>query len=223
MPRCARFGMSGSIPGRSFSRRSRWAGDIAFFFPFGAHARRGAAGLGDRPADSAAAGTVFFFAAVPGIPAQYAFEGGLRFTAGPGVTVQDAGGVRVVTLPLAEAACLRRLGGRVYLGERCNLYLDPGSGALRAIEDGPFAYRLWGRRPLLCAAACTGRSPPAVWTLTPCPAPFSAGQSRCGRTGAERRAGALVCPGRDHPRRVCDHRRAARHCPDLCRRPAHCR
>lgn len=169
------------------------AGDIAFFFPFGL--MLGGVRLAWATAQPICrCGDSFFFAAVPGIPAQYAFEGGLRFTAGPGVTVQDAGGVRVVTLPLAEAVCLRRLGGRVYLGERCNLYLDPGSGALRAIEDGPFAYRLWedGR---FVRRSVHRPFAPAVWTLTPCPAPFSpdkAGAAELALSGAPARWFALA-------------------------------
>lgn len=146
------------------------AGEIAFFFPFGL--ALGPARLAWATAQPICrCGDAFFFAAIPGIPARYALADGPQLAAGPGRTVLQAGGVRIVTLPWAEAAFLRKLDGRVYLGEGCNLYLDPVDG-LRAIEDGSFAYRVWaGDRFVRREAARAFR--PVAWTLTPCPAPFA--------------------------------------------------
>ena len=120
-------------------------GDTAFFLPV--HMQLGDAHLRCATAQPLARqGDTVFFAQVEGIPAQYQFdlpdgsvktifaEAGLN-----GGFVQD--GTRFVTLTWQQARCLRRLKGKMYVGENCNLYMPEGE--ILAIEDGDFVYHAW--------------------------------------------------------------------------------
>lgn len=85
-------------------------------------------------------GDTFFFAAVDGVEPAFCVNGRvLRPGALPDVTAVD--GVRLVTLPLEQALYLRKLDGRVVLGEGCDLYR--AAGAYCAAQPGDYAYRLW--------------------------------------------------------------------------------
>lgn len=117
-------------------------GDICFFFPV--HLMLGGVLLRWATAQPICRqGETFFFAAVEGIPARYAFtapDGAETvLEACPGVEDTLAfGGIRIVTLALEQARYLRRLAGELYLGDGCDVYaLD---GQIEAIQDGGFAY-----------------------------------------------------------------------------------
>lgn len=114
-------------------------GGVSFILPFGLD-------LGGARLDWATAqllcreGDTFFFAAVEGIDPVYCVNGTiLRPDALP--CVQEAAGVRLVTLPFAQALYLRKLDGRVLLGEGCDLYR--ADGEVRAVQPGSYAYALW--------------------------------------------------------------------------------
>ena len=82
----------------------------------------------------------FFFAAVDGVEPAFCVNGRvLRPGALPDVTAVD--GVRLVTLPMAQALYLRKLDGRVLLGEGCDLYRADGTYC--AVQPGDYAYCLW--------------------------------------------------------------------------------
>ena len=119
-------------------------------------------------------GNTFFFAAVNGIAPQFRLElpdGSMQTVcAQPGLDSGfDAGNSRIVTLTWAQAQLLRRLDGRLYVGDGCNLYML--SGRLHAIEEGDFSgwmYESGAFRPLHVSRSFR----PASLTLTPADEPF---------------------------------------------------
>lgn len=116
----------------------------------------------------------FFFAAADGIVPQYQFVSAdgtkKERTAKPGFdSAFDVDGVRIVTLTRKQAQYLRRLDGKIYIGDSCNLYLFDGT--VCAIEDGGFSFRHYtgeGFRTITCRREFT----PAVLTAAPCAEPF---------------------------------------------------
>ena len=111
-------------------------GDVSFFVPFQME-------MGNVRLKCALAqplckqGNVYFFAEIPGIPAQYELEDGQNFTVKAGLSSGFCvDGTKVVTLTWEQAKYLRRLDGELYLGEGCDLYLK--DGAVLAVEDGVF-------------------------------------------------------------------------------------
>ena len=88
------------------------------------------------------AGDTYFFVAVEGITPQYKFADKEAITVTPGKdSMVEAEGVKIVTLTFAEARYLRKLSGRVYLGENCDLY--EADGEIKAIQNGDFTYHIW--------------------------------------------------------------------------------
>lgn len=106
----------------------------------------------------------FFFMQIPGIRAEYMLDG-IRYRTAAGEVIK-AGNVRIVTLDLNQARYLRKLDGRVYLGEECDLYLAEDMGTekscaggttqgvpvtegkkhnrrLSCVGEGSFSYGLW--------------------------------------------------------------------------------
>ncbi len=88
-------------------------------------------------------GNTYLFAAIPGIAPQVEIalpDGSMRvFTPEPGFdSVFSAGNSRIVTLTWEQARYLRRLNGRLYVGEGVNLYSIDGE--IAAIEEGSFAF-----------------------------------------------------------------------------------
>ena len=88
-------------------------------------------------------GNTFFFAEIPGIPAQYE----IRLPDGSAQTICadagldsgfDVGNSRIVTLTWDQARFTRRLNGKICVGSGVNLYAC--SGSIHAIEDGSFDY-----------------------------------------------------------------------------------
>lgn len=145
------------------------AGEIAFFFPFGLH-------MGARKLAWATAQPVcrskntFFFAAIPGIPAQYQIDDHPLLTStGESVCLNRIGDIQIVTLPMQDALFLRKLDGRILLGDNCDLYT--AGGKVLSVQPGDFSYSIWQgdhfsprnvHRPFW----------PAETTLTPCEEPF---------------------------------------------------
>lgn len=119
-------------------------------------------------------GHTVFFAAIDGIDPQYSFEladgSEQSFTAEPGLDSGfDAGGIHIVTLTYDQARFLRRLDGKLVVGEGVNLYMHEGK--LSAIEEGSFHYWVYQngcfmRVDVECCFA------PAQLTLLPVSEPF---------------------------------------------------
>lgn len=145
------------------------AGDTAFFFPFGLS-------LGTQTLAWATAqplcrtGNTCFFASIPGIPAQYQVKDGPLLRAGDGISVQTAGDLRLVTLPLEKALWLRKLHGQVFLGDGRDLYWQEDS--LQAVQPGDFSYALWKEDHFVPRSERRAFSPAQI-TVTPCAEPFT--------------------------------------------------
>lgn len=116
-------------------------GEICFFFPF----HMDVAGKCLEYATAQPLCKVedtYFFLAVEGIAAQYKFAGMDAVSVMPGKTsVVEVDGVKLVTLTMDEAGFLRKLSGKVYLGENCDLY--EADGEIKTIQDGDFTYYIW--------------------------------------------------------------------------------
>lgn len=116
-------------------------GDVSFFMPFGMK-------LGSQILTYATAqplcraGNVYFFAAPDGIAARYRFEGSDEVIAAPGLdSAFRVGDVTVVTVTWQQAKYVRKLSGRVYVGESCDIYEEDKE--ICCIQDGSFAYAQW--------------------------------------------------------------------------------
>ena len=148
-------------------------GDKAFFFPVhfplgGVHLRYATVQPICRMGDA------YIFSAIDGIAPRYHVEDayGMRVIAPrPGLSCSfSMGGVRVYTLTPRQAAHLRRLNGRLYIGDGVNLIKLESK--TRAIEPGSFGF--WRFDGFTFAAR--GKKRPdqsAEWTLTPVEEPFT--------------------------------------------------
>lgn len=84
----------------------------------------------------------WFFAAVDGIAPRYKFRGKKEVAARPGPDgAIEEKGIRIVTLPWEKAVYLRKLNGKIYLGQHCDLY--EADGEIKAVQDGGFTYFVW--------------------------------------------------------------------------------
>lgn len=83
-------------------------------------------------------GNTVFFAAIPGIDASYSVNGE-TFRAEPG-SIAEHGGIRIVTLSYDEARYTRKLSGRVYIGDKCDVY---ECGEIRTADGTPGRCRMW--------------------------------------------------------------------------------
>ena len=134
-------------------------------------------------------GNTFFFAAVKGIAPQYEIvlpDGSVkRVLVRPELdSAFNAGYARIVTLTWDQARCLRRLDGKLYIGEGVNLYML--GGKLCAVEEGSFVcfrYTDNGFERLEIARAFR----PAQLTLTPVEEPFAPPHARELSLRAQRR------------------------------------
>lgn len=99
-------------------------GETAFFMPFNMK-------LGDAVLEYATAqplckvGDTYFFVEIPGIKSEYKLNGD----------------VNIVTLSWEEAKYARKLSGKLYIGNGCDLY--EYNGEIASIADGDFEYRFW--------------------------------------------------------------------------------
>lgn len=80
----------------------------------------------------------YFFAEIPNIKAEYKFTGNDRVFDGKNFMYN---GIRVVTVPFSEAKYLRKLNGDIFIGNKCDLYLE--KGLLRSVQNGDFEYKIW--------------------------------------------------------------------------------
>ncbi len=116
-------------------------GEVSFFFPFNMD-------VAGKCLEYATAQPLckvddtYFFVAVDGIVPEYKFAGKDAVLATVGKdSVVRVDGVKIVTLTIEEARFLRKLSGKVYLGEHCDLY--EADGVVKAIWDGDFTYYVW--------------------------------------------------------------------------------
>ncbi len=115
-------------------------GDVGFVFPFNIE-------LGAETLEYATAqpvckcGNTYFFVEIPGIPAEYKFAAThLKATAGLD-SMSVVNDIQIVTLTWDQARLLRKLEGKVYIGEECDLLWK--DGAVCAAEPGVHNYFSW--------------------------------------------------------------------------------
>ncbi|MBR5288328.1 MAG: beta-galactosidase [Clostridia bacterium] len=120
-------------------------------------------------------GNTFFFAEIPGIPAQYdiTLANGSTRTVRPEAGLHsafDAGDSRIITLAWDQARFTRRLESRLYVGENVNLYSL--GGKIRAVENGSFDYCVYEEGSFAQRHVQLDFIP-AVCKLTPVSEPFA--------------------------------------------------
>lgn len=82
----------------------------------------------------------YFFAEIDGIQPEYKFSDGRIYRACNGEIIKHKN-VRIVTVSHDEAIYMRKLSGKVYIGDGCDLYeID---GEICAVGDGNFEYKVW--------------------------------------------------------------------------------
>ena len=87
-------------------------------------------------------GDTFFFLEVPGIEPVYCFgEEEFPVKAGREVCKIPGKEISIVTLSLSDARFFRRLDGKIYLGEGCDLYMEDGQ--LWSVEAGEQKTFVW--------------------------------------------------------------------------------
>lgn len=79
----------------------------------------------------------YFFVAIAGITPEYKFKSGERFHN----ACFTVNGIKIVTLTFDEARYARKIGGKLYIGDNCDVY--ECGGEICAVQDGDFSYRVW--------------------------------------------------------------------------------
>lgn len=116
-------------------------GDVSFFMPF--HMEL----LGNDLIDATAQplckqDDTWFFAQIPGIDAEYQFGDGQKFTPKAGLdSMFKMNNAKIITLTWDQARYLRRLEGKLYIGQGCDLYLS--KGRICSAQDGEYQYFCW--------------------------------------------------------------------------------
>lgn len=116
-------------------------GEICFFMPFNMK-------LGENTLEYATAqplcklGDTYFFSAIDNIKPEYKFADGTVFTPNAGLdSAFDFGGIKVVTLTFEQAQYARKLSGKLYIGDNCDLY--EADGKLCVVQNGSYSYNVW--------------------------------------------------------------------------------
>lgn len=82
----------------------------------------------------------YFFTAIEGIAPEYKFEDRDILKAEPG-SVLKVNDIQIVTLAWDRAKYTRKLSGKLYIGDNCDIY--EYDGHICAVQDGSFAYDVW--------------------------------------------------------------------------------
>ncbi|MDO5397339.1 MAG: beta-galactosidase [bacterium] len=85
-------------------------------------------------------GDTYFFAAVEGIKPEYKFADGSVFNPETEAAVK-VNNIQIVTLSWNRARFARKLSGRLYIGDNCDVY--ECDGRICAAQDGSFGYEMW--------------------------------------------------------------------------------
>ncbi len=116
-------------------------GEVSFFMPFNMQ-------MGDKLLEYATAqplcivDNTYFFAAIDSIAAEYKFEDKEAVRKKPGLqSVFDRDGIKIVTLTPDQARFARKLDGKLYVGEGCDIYKTDGE--ICAVQPGTFSYYVW--------------------------------------------------------------------------------
>ncbi len=144
-------------------------GDVSFIMPFNTE-------LGNNMLEYATAqllcrvGNTYVFAAIPGIAPQFRFADGAAFTAKPDRNaVREVNNIKIITLPWQEARFARKLDGRLYIGEKCDIYLFDGE--IKSAHAGSYTYYEWDGCGFIKHTTERDYNQ-AKFTMTDCAAPF---------------------------------------------------
>lgn len=85
-------------------------------------------------------GDTWFFAAIDGIEAEYCFAKETRFRSKTD-SVIEVNNIQIVTLSWERARFARKLSGRLYIGNNCDIYAC--EDGIHAVQDGDFSYDVW--------------------------------------------------------------------------------
>lgn len=106
-------------------------------------------------------GDTWFFAEIPGIPAEYQFSDGLKFSPQAGLqSMFSINGAHVVTLTWDQARYLRRLEGELYIGEDCDLFQS--GERIQSVENGEFNYYHWNGMSFQRKSICQPYKEPEI-------------------------------------------------------------
>lgn len=114
-------------------------GDVSFFLPF-------CMDLSGILLEYATAqplcrvGDTWFFVAIDGVEAQFHFAGDICFRPKTDSVIK-VNGIQLVMLSWERARFARKLSGRLYIGDNCDLYKC--EDCIRAVQDGDFSYDVW--------------------------------------------------------------------------------
>ena len=150
-------------------------GDVSFFMPYGMKLKTADDSDETKASDAVwlRCATVqpvchtddtYFFIEIPGIRAEYVFEGGKSCTVEAGINSGfEMGNVKIVTLTWEQAKYLRRLdGGALYLGGSCDLFFHEGK--LQSAEPGEYICYKWdGNQFVPFQIGHQTKSVPAIW------------------------------------------------------------
>lgn len=116
-------------------------GDIAFFMPYNMQ-------LGNEILKWATAQPLcrdkdtYFFAQIPGIMPRYCFADDTQINADAGIgNAVCRNGIKIYTLTYEQAKYLRKLDGKIYIGEGCDLFLC--EGRLQSAAGGEYSYAVY--------------------------------------------------------------------------------
>lgn len=85
-------------------------------------------------------GDTFFFMKIDGIDAEYKFEDETVICA-DSFSVDYVGNIKIVTVLKDAALHMRKIDGKIYIGNNCDIYIE--NGVVKAVQEGSFSYRVW--------------------------------------------------------------------------------
>lgn len=116
-------------------------GEVSFFMPFSIR-------LEENILEYATAQPIckventYFFCAIDNIVPKYKFADGMLFTPEIGLnSVFEYNGIKIVTLGVEQSQYIRKLSGKLYIGEACDIY--EADGKLAAVQNGSYSYNVW--------------------------------------------------------------------------------
>lgn len=118
-------------------------GELSFILPFGLKLEGTVLEYATAQPICRSEDGTYFFAELPGIAAEsaeYKFEGREPIAAKPRELI-EVDGVRIMTLSFDDARYLRKLSGKVYIGNRVDIF--EADKEILSAEDGSFSYELW--------------------------------------------------------------------------------
>lgn len=85
----------------------------------------------------------YFFMEIPGVKAEFLFEDGnvLSLESSSRDNIISVNGIKIVLLPYDDARFFRKIDGRVFIGNKADIYVE--DGVVKAVEPGIHTYYEW--------------------------------------------------------------------------------